>query len=316
MSVPVGLVAQTGLPAATVLAQVIAYDPHGQTQFGYAWGAAPANGLLFSRESLGLYHDNVFSVNQPRGGDEALSSSPSMALLETSECQEISFNHSPSSLLCPTVNQINRLNQEFDLGPSYRSGTAFWSGLRDSHRYQLGGVQPIPGEGIGSGPGLATDLDSKDYTSPAMTRVEAPGLDDLHSHSEKHDDMAFQQLAPSSRSGGNSVRGKVALVILGLAVHAAVTWDAQSTNHFFHHYPEGYRPTEVDPLMRPFAGKALMYPMANLLFAAPVDLLLFETRHRQKPIQILTYAAASFWVGMEIHQSIVNIGNEHISGSR
>ena len=111
----------------------------------------------------------------------------------------------------------------------------------------------------------------------------------------------------------DTTHDKVALILLSLAVHAAVTWDAQSTNHFFHHYPDGYRPTEVDPLMRPFAGKTLMYPMANLLFAAPVDLLLFKTRHSQKPIRILTYAAASVWVGLEMHQSIVNIGNEHIN---
>ena len=51
-----------------------------------------------------------------------------------------------------------------------------------------------------------------------------------------------------------------------------------------------------------------MYPMANLLFAAPADLVLFKTRHSQKPIRILTYAAASFWVGLEIHQSIAISG--------
>ena len=123
-----------------------------------------------------------------------------------------------------------------------------------------------------SGPRLPTDLDLKEYTSPATAQSENPGLDELHSRGEKRDDMAFQKVAPQSGREGKSVRGKVALVVLSLAVHAAVTWDAQSTNHFFHHYPEGYRPTEVDPLMRPFAGKALMYPMANLLFAAPVDL--------------------------------------------
>jgi len=59
-----------------------------------------------------------------------------------------------------------------------------------------------------------------------------------------------------------------------------------------------------------------MYPMANLLFAVPADLALFKTRHSQKRIRILTYAAASYWVGLEMHQSIVNIGNEHINGSK
>jgi hypothetical protein len=158
--------------------------------------------------------------------------------------------------------------------------------------------------------------DSKDYLSPSMAREDTPGLDELHSGSEKHNNMAFLNAALQRGSGRKGMRGKVAPIILSLAVHAAVTWDAQSTNHFFHHYPEGYRPTEVDPLMRPFAGKALMYPMANLFFAVPVDLVLFKTRHSQKPIRILTYAAASYWVGLEIHQSIVNIGNEHINSSK
>jgi hypothetical protein len=109
------------------------------------------------------------------------------------------------------------------------------------------------------------------------------------------------------------MRDKVAPLILSLAVHSSLTWDAQSTNHFFHHYPKGFKPAELDPLMRPFAGKALMYPMANLLFGAPIDLMLLKTRHDRKPIRILTYAAASYLAGLEMRQSIVNIRNEHIS---
>jgi len=123
--------------------------------------------------------------------------------------------------------------------------------------------------------------------------------------------MAFLKAASQGRSERNVMGGKIAPIILSLAVHAAVTWDAQSTNHFFHHYPSGFRPVEVDPLMRPFAGKPLMYPMANLLFAAPVDLLLLKMRHERKPIRLLTYTAASFCAGLEIHQSIANIRNEH-----
>jgi hypothetical protein len=125
--------------------------------------------------------------------------------------------------------------------------------------------------------------------------------------------MAFLKSAPQSQSETNAMRDKVAPIILSLIVHAAVTWDAQSTNHFFHHYPKGFRPAELDPLMRPFAGKALMYPMANLLFAAPIDLLLLKTRHDRKPVRVLTYAAASIWAGLEMRQSIVNIRNEHLS---
>jgi hypothetical protein len=111
------------------------------------------------------------------------------------------------------------------------------------------------------------------------------------------------------------MRDKAAPLILSLAVHSSLTWDAQSTNHFFRHYPKGFKPAEADPLMHPFAGKALMYPMANLLFGAPIDLLLFKTRRDRKPIRILTYAAASSWAGLEMRQSIVNIENEHLSSA-
>ncbi len=312
---PVGLVAQTALPTAPVPAQAAVYDSGGQTQLGDVWGLAPATWLPFSRESRAIYDDDVFSVNQQRVGDAAHSFRPSIALLEMTECQRTSFNNSSFSLLCSPINRLNKLNQGIDPSSSYRSGAAFRF-VRGSNSNVLGGDQPIPGEEIASEPRLPTDLDLNEYTSPATAQSEIPGLDELHSRGKKRDDMAFQTVAPQSGRGGKSVRGKAALVVLGLAVHAAVTWDAQSTNNFFHHYPAGYRPSELDPLMRPFAGRALMYPMANLLFAAPADLVLFKTRHSQKPIRILTYAAVSFWVGLEIHQSIANIGNEHIRSSR
>lgn len=122
---------------------------------------------------------------------------------------------------------------------------------------------------------------------------------------------AFVGSAVGNNKKRSSVRSQLALVALCLAVHAAVTWDAQSTNHFFQHYPAGYRPFETDPLMRPFAGKALMYPMANLLFAVPNDLLLVKTRHSKLHVRFLTYAAASIWTGMEIRQSLLNLDNEH-----
>jgi len=111
----------------------------------------PANLLPSSRGSRAIYDDNVFSVNQPRAGDEAPSLSPSIARFEPSECQEISLNYSPSSLLCPPINQLNRLKQGLGLGSSYRSGGAFMLGLDDTHSYLLGGIQPIPGEQIVSG---------------------------------------------------------------------------------------------------------------------------------------------------------------------
>jgi len=111
----------------------------------------------------------------------------------------------------------------------------------------------------------------------------------------------------------DTTRVKVGLILLGLAVHATVTWDAQSTNHFFSHCPSGYKPTEADPLMRPFAGKGAMYPMANLFFAVPFDLLLYRTQHSRKLSRVLTQAAAGTWAGVEIQQSVMNIRHEHIN---
>jgi hypothetical protein len=166
-------------------------------------------------------------------------------------------------------------------------------------------VAAVPTQAALYGPGAETELGHAPSTAPAILLPS--------SRSERPEDKAFLKAAPGSRSERNVMRDKVGPIILGLAVHAAVTWDAQSTNHFFHHYPTGFRPAEVDPLMRPFAGKALMYPMANLLFAAPMDLMLLKTRHDRKPIRILAYTAASIWVGLEMHQSIVNIRNEHVS---
>ena len=166
---------------------------------------------------------------------------------------------------------------------------------------------------IVSGQGLPTDLNRKDDTSPVTGRAEGPGLHAFPLRRQRPEEMAFLKAASQSRSDRDAMRDKVGPIILSLAIHAAVTWDAQSTNHFFHHYPSGFRPVEVDPLMRPFAGKALMYPMANLLFAAPIDLLLLKSRHDRKPIRILTYTAASVWAGLEMRQSIVNIRNEHFS---
>jgi len=179
-------------------------------------------------------------------------------------------------------------------------------------------VAPVPAPPAVQGPDGQTELAFAPGTVhaglfPAMLRADSPSLRALPSRSGRPDDMAFLKAAPRGGSERNAMRDKVAPVILSLAVHAAVTWDAQSTNHFFHHYPDGFRPAEADPLMRPFAGKALMYPVSNLLFAAPIDLLLLKTRHDRKPIRILTYTAASMWAGLEMRQSIVNIRNEHVS---
>ena len=142
------------------------------------------------------------------------------------------------------------------------------------------------------------------------------GLGALQDTIEKSRESAFIQAAPQMQKRRDTTRDRVAIILMGLAIHAAVTWDAQSTNHFFSHCPPGYKPAEVDPLMRPFAGKASMYPMANLLFAVPFDLLLYKTRHGQKLTKVLTYATASAWVGVEMQQSVMNMRHEHISIGR
>jgi len=208
-------------------------------------------------------------------------------------------------------------------GPGHAPGTAPASLLSSSQDGQAVCEQNLlsvdqlsdPSEQIVPGQVLATDINQKDEASPAMARANTPSLPALPLRSTRPNDMAFLKVAAHPRNEGNAMRDKVAPLILSLVVHSSLTWDAQSTNHFFHHYPIGFKPAEVDPLMRPFAGKALMYPMANLLFGAPIDLLLFKTRHDRKPIRILSYAAASIWAGLEMRQSIVNIMNEHVSSA-
>ena len=142
---------------------------------------------------------------------------------------------------------------------------------------------------------------------PGASVAAQPGFCDHHGKAP----WAFVELGPQGRRTKKVTREHIGPIVVSLAVPAAVTWDAQSTNHFFHHCPAGYKPAEADPVMRPFAGKLLMYPMANLVFAAPIDLALYKTRHSQKSIRILSYAAASAWAGLEVNQSIVNMRNEH-----
>ena len=174
-------------------------------------------------------------------------------------------------------------------------------------------VQPEAGERVASALGLGTDMKWPGLTPAANQWPDLAGLGAVPARDEKSGESAFMKSPGLSGSRRATTHDRVALILLSLAVHAAVTWDAQSTNHFFSHCPSGYKPTEVDPIMRPFAGKASIYPMANLLFAAPFDLLLYRTRHGQKLTRRLAYAAASAWVGVEIQQSIMNIRHEHIN---
>jgi hypothetical protein len=309
---PTGLLAQTTLPIASVPAQAAVHDPGRQIPLVYRRETAPANILRFSWDSRAVYDYDLFSVDQQGIGDEVLSFCPSNLLHEPSERQGNSLNYSPFWLTRQSVDPLNRLKQGLDRGPDYASNRSFMSDPRNSHAYLLGGLGPSLGDQILSAHKLPTDLDLSDYASGEMLRADTPVLDALHSTSENAE-MAFLKVARQGESPTGRMRDKVIPVILSLAVHAAVTWDAQSTNHFFRHCPKGYRPAEADPLLRPFAGRALMYPMANLFLAAPIDLLLLRTRHSPRPIRILTYVAASVWVGVEIRQSITNMRNEHLT---
>lgn len=136
---------------------------------------------------------------------------------------------------------------------------------------------------------------------------------------EKPEERAFVKVPQPAGKQESATGGKLPLILMCVAVHAAVTWDAWTTNDVFHHqFPAGYHPVEEDPIMRPFAGTGAMYPLANLAFAVPFDLLLYETRHHHGPkvARVLAYGAASTWVGIELRQSILNLQEEHIGSGR
>lgn len=174
------------------------------------------------------------------------------------------------------------------------------------------GIQPSSERHAAPERRLSNGSESKDLMAGVTPRAKATGFDPLPGI-DRHNNGAYYEAAASTQRGKNRIRDTVAPLLLSLAVHAAVTWDAQTTNHFFHHCPPGYRPAEADPVMRPFAGNASIYPMANLIFAAPLDYLLFKTRTSSKPIRILTYAAAGIWVGIESRQAVLNMRNEQLT---
>jgi len=174
-------------------------------------------------------------------------------------------------------------------------------------------VQPNAAERVAPALGLPTGIKWAPLTPSAGQGPDLTSMEATHPRDEKSGESAFMSTSQVSGRRKDTTRDRVGLILLGLAVHAAVTWDAQSTNHFFSHCPSGYKPTEDDPLMRPFAGKAAMYPMANLLFAVPFDLLLYRARHGRKLGRLLTEVPAGTWTGVEIQQSVMNIRHEHIS---
>jgi hypothetical protein len=161
--------------------------------------------------------------------------------------------------------------------------------------------------------GVPADLKLADVAPVSGRGAEATAPGESRPGNQRRSESAFMQTAPAAGPRKLTARSSVTLIMLGVAVHGAVTWDAQSTNHFFSHCPSGYRPFESDPIMRPFAGKAAMYPMSNLIFAVPFDLLLYRTRRSGKLTRAIVGSAAGMWAGVEVRQSVLNIRNEHIS---
>jgi hypothetical protein len=151
------------------------------------------------------------------------------------------------------------------------------------------------------------------------TRDPATLLTEIPPRQEKLVDQAFVEAAQPGGKRRTGSGDKLPIVLMCAAVHAAVIFDAWSTNDaLHHHFPAGYHPEEADPIMRPFAGGGALYPMMNLVFAVPFDILLYETRrqHVLKPARMLAYGAASAWVGIELRQSVINLQAEHIGSGR
>lgn len=310
MLLPVGLKAQTASLSPSVLSPAAVYASRGQLPIQYGGKSAPPDLSSFGFDGWAIDDDSVFSSNPNRVGNEAPSFSPRIAL--QSERRKISPDYSPSLLLYPPFDQDDGLNHGLDPGTNCWLGTHFTLVFCGSRRIQAGGFQPVGEDQVVPGLRLPTDSNRTGDTSAVKRGANTIGLPATSPGIGGSGEPAFIKAVRGDERGRNAGPWKIIPIILSLANHAAVTWDVQTTNHFFHHYPEGFKPIELDPIMRPFAGKAVMYPMANLLLAGPVDFLLFKTRHSSKQIRVLSYVAASIWVGLEVHQSIVNMRNERV----
>jgi hypothetical protein len=303
----VGAGAQTAPPRAPVPAHAAMYGSGGKTPRWHAGKTLPVDLVPIGAHNRAIHEGSGFSTHQRSVENGLFSFSPDSILPKQSDPANTRPGFPPSAGSYGRFDQNNELNHGFDPDSSFELGNQSGLSLHDAASYRLDGFQPFAGEQIVSGRGLPAGFDRTHQPSPARRWVAPRELDASFARAGG---LAFVETG--KQNGKNARRDTILLIALCLAVHGAVTWDAQSTNHFFRHHPEGFRPAEADPLLRPFAGTALMYPMANLLFAAPVDLLLFKTRHNPKPIRVLVRAAAFAWVGLEMQQSIVNIRNEHL----
>ena len=64
--------------------------------------------------------------------------------------------------------------------------------------------------------------------------------------------------------------------ILILLLHGSATFDAWTTNQLMNHRPPGWGSTrELNPLLRPWAGKKSLYPVVNLT-VLPLDIWLLK----------------------------------------
>jgi hypothetical protein len=304
MLFPAGLKAQVAAVHATVAHPLAVADSRNQFPFRYKETSEAENLVAFNINRRGVF-DRESSRNCPEAnGSEGLYLWAKITSVRWSE----RLNCSPeprSSLLDSQFDQSDGLNQGLMQFSSRGMLTLFRSNVWNSCAIQVNGYQLVAGNQA-----LLTVGPLSDSSEIALNLETLGTTIGVQAHPPKVEGKGGPAFVRGTGIGGRdriSGSRKIIPIILSLANHAAVTWDAQTTNQVFHHYPEGFKPVELDPIMRPFAGKAAMYPMANLLLAGPVDFLLYRTRRSSKSVRLLSYAAAGIWVALEVHQSVVNM---------
>jgi hypothetical protein len=174
---PVGLEAQTALPAAPVPAQPSVYGSGVQTPLRYAGEAAPVNQLSLSMGVSTFYDDNVLATNSLRRDDEAVSFDPQLVLSRQSERLNLDFEYSPFFVLYRQFDQYDRLNHNANLNAIFRLSSHFNLGLHGTFSYQNGFFQSLTGPQIMSGVGLPTALSQTILPYTIRTLSNSSGLD-------------------------------------------------------------------------------------------------------------------------------------------
>jgi len=87
-------------------------------------------------------------------------------------------------------------------------------------------------------------------------------------------------------------------ILLIVALHGSATFDAWSTNHLINGRPPGWDTHELNPLLKPFAGKRSMYVAVNLPLV-PLDIWLVK-RPKSKRAQIVAGAFSASSMGFAI----------------